>query len=136
MLSQLLPKLCASDPSPPEVLKASYSVPSISISSMPSSGRTSTVRPSTMASQGLPYSLMSPSVDQVSEYFSTLCGCCGNAPTRSRTLRRVSKCRISSPPAMLMKPGARPHCGTNAACAPRARLLTRRVTSTSSVRSK
>ena len=33
MLSQLLPKLCASEPRPPEVLKASYSVPSISISS-------------------------------------------------------------------------------------------------------
>ena len=32
--------------------------------------------------------------------------------------------RISSPPAMLMKPGASPHCGTNAARAPRASALT------------
>ena len=30
-----------------------------------------------MASQGLPYSLISPSVDQVSEYLRTLFGCCG-----------------------------------------------------------
>ena len=67
-----------------------------------------------MASHGLPYSLMRPSVDQVREYLRTLCGCCGSAPTRSRTLRSVSKWRISSPPAMLMNPGASPHCGTNA----------------------
>src|SRR5665213_4448163 len=89
MLSQRAPQLCASEPRPPEVLKASYKVPSISISSRPSSGRISTRRPSAMASHGLPYSLIRPSVDQVREYFSTLCGCCGSAPTRSRTLQAV-----------------------------------------------
>ena len=67
-----------------------------------------------MAWQGLPYSLIRPSVDQVSEYLSTLLGCWGRAPTRSLTERSSSKCVISSLAAMLMKPGASPHCGTNA----------------------
>ena len=51
---------------------------------------------------------MSPSVDQVSEYLSTLFGCWGSAPTRSLTLRSSSKCWISSLAAMLMKPGREP----------------------------
>ena len=58
--------------------------------------------------QGLPYSLMRPSVDQVSEYLSTLLGCWGRAPTRSLTERSLSKCLISSLAAMLMKPGRQP----------------------------
>src|SRR6266478_2512501 len=66
------PCVSASDPRPPEVLNASYSVPSISISSSPSRGATSSRRPSLTAWQALPYSLMSPSVDQVSEYLRTL----------------------------------------------------------------
>ncbi len=66
------------------------------------------MRPSTIAWQGLPYSLMSPSVDQVREYLSTLFGCWGSAPTRSFTVRSSSKCVISSSAAMLMKPGAQP----------------------------
>ena len=84
--------------------------------------------PSTTAWQGLPYSLMSPSVDQVSEYLSTLLGCWGSAPTRSFMLRSSSKCLVSSLAAMLMKPGASPHWGTKAALhlarcgAPRASL--------------
>ncbi len=67
------------------------SVPSISISSRPSSGAASMRRLSTMASHGLPYSLIKPSVDQVSEYFKTLFGCWGRAPTRSFTARSSSK---------------------------------------------
>ena len=118
------------------MLNASYGVPSISISSSPSSGATSTARPSTIASQGLPYSLIRPSVDQVSEYLSTLFGCWGRAPTRSFTLRSSSKWPISALAAMLMKPGASPHCGTNAWSGPSARRRTARVTATSSVRSK
>ena len=73
------------------MLNASYSVPSISISSSPSSGATSINRPSLTAWQGFPYSLMSPSVDQVSEYLRTLFGCWGRAPTRIFTARSVSK---------------------------------------------
>ena len=72
------------------------------------------MRPSLIAWQGLPYSLISPSVDQVREYLSTLFGCWGRAPTRSFTARSSSKCVMSSAAAMLMKPGASPHCGTKA----------------------
>jgi hypothetical protein len=68
----------------------------------------------------LPYSLMSPSVDQVSEYFSTLLGCWGKAPTRSLTVWISSKCLASSFAAMLTKPGASPHCGAKAVLAPSA----------------
>ena len=87
------------------MLNASYSVPSISISSSPSSGAASMRRPSTIASHGLPYSLIRPSVDHVSEYFSTLFGCWGRAPTRSLTVRSSSKWPISSLAAIEMKPG-------------------------------
>ena len=62
-------------------------------------------RPSTIASHGLPYSLIRPSVDQVSEYFRTLFGCWGRAPTRSLTVRSSSKWPISSLAAIEMKPG-------------------------------
>ena len=43
---------------------------------------------------------------------------------------------VASAAAMLMNPGARPHCGTNAVGAPAAISRTARVTATSSVRSK
>ena len=90
------------------------SVPSISISSRPLERRgldAAAVRD--RLSSGLPYSLMSPSVDQVIEYFSMLFGCWGRAPTRSVTLVSSSKCVMSSLAAIEMKPGASPHCGTN-----------------------
>ena len=90
------------------MLNASYSVPSISISSRPSSGAASTSRRSAIAKQGLPYSLIRPSVDQVSEYLRTLFGCWGRAPTRMRMLRSSSKCEMSSFAAIEMKPGRQP----------------------------
>ena len=108
------PCVSASEPRPPEVLNASYER-AVDLDLLQSLERRHFHQAAiAMAWQGLPYSLMSPSVDQVSEYLRTLFGCCGRAPTRSFTARRVSKCVIALPPAMLMKPGASPHCGTKA----------------------
>ena len=61
-------------PRPPEVLKASYSVPSSEKCSRPSSGSTHCVRPSRIASHGWQYSLIRPSTLHVRLYFSALVG--------------------------------------------------------------
>ena len=123
-------------PRPPEVLKASKSMPSIFMCSSPSRAGTSVTLPSITASQGWMYSLMRPSVDQVRLYLSALEGNSGSAPTRIFTSWRFDIPWMTWVAAMVMKPGARPHCGMKAVLAPLASSMTFLVTATSSVRSR
>jgi hypothetical protein len=94
--------------------------------------------PRWIASHGLQYSLIKPSVDQVRLYFSAFEGNCGSAPTRMNTRSNLSKPRVSSCAATDTKPGASPHCGMKTcpgrACSEISAM--RRVVATSSVRSK
>src|SRR6185312_12975169 len=101
-----------------------------------SSGDTSRSSPSTMAWQGLQYSLISPSVDQVKLYFSALVENWGRAPTRIDTERNSSNELASAAAATDTKPGARPHWGMSTAGASMAMAATARADARSSVRSK
>ena len=111
-------------PRPPEVLKASYSVPSSVKCSRPSSGSAEMNSPSWMASQGWQYSLIRPSTDQVRLYLS-----CVGREGRQRAdahlhVAHLDRSRLARWWAtMPMKPGARPHCGMKAVLAPSARSL-------------
>jgi len=79
-------------------------LPSISISSSPSRGATSSSRPSLTACRDWRYSLMSPSVDPGERVLEDVVRVLGQGADAQLTARNASKCVISSAAAMLMNP--------------------------------